>query len=471
MTTGTTVATALAGQHVGGRVRTGSGPLMELRSPRDGALVATVRGATADDVRAAYDSAEAAWPSWRDASPRERARVLEKAAAVIEGRADELALLISREMGKSLADATNEVTKGVDVLHYYAFADYGPQGSTYRSDTGDDVTVVREPRGCTVLVSPWNFPFTLPLRKVAAALVTGNVAILKPAPGGVLIALAIVDAFVEAGIPDGALNLIYGEIEDIQDALFSEPRLAAVSFTGSWPSAQAIRQRVPVHVPLQAELGGKNALVVWEDADVTQAVDIIVASALPNNGQVCTSAGRVLVHERIAQEVLDSLRSAFLAREAGEQGVLASRQALERVKAMIDENTDAAAEIVRPPWPEELMAPTLVVEPENGPWTDEEIFGPVITFETFSDLDEAIGLANGTRYGLTAGIVTRDLDVAHRFWTRSTAGTVKVNGPLTGTPFHIALEGFGQSGAGHGEGGVSSLDFFTRRKTLYLRRG
>jgi acyl-CoA reductase-like NAD-dependent aldehyde dehydrogenase len=471
MTAETDVSTLSLGQHIGGQRRAGSGPILELRSPRDGSVVAALRGATGDDVRAAFDSAEAAWPEWKAAAPRERARVLQKAAAIIDGRQEELAGLISAEMGKPLADARNELSKGVDVLHYYAFADYQPKGESYRSDTGDDITVVREPRGCAVLVSPWNFPFTLPLRKVAASLVTGNVAILKPAPGGVLIARAIVEAFAEAGLPAGALNLIYGEIGDIQEALFSDPRLAAVSFTGSGPSAQAIRNLVPAHVPLQAELGGKNALVVWHDADVEQAVGIILASALPNNGQICTSAGRTLVHESIAIDVLEALRCALASREPGEYGVLANSASHERITTVIDENTTAAREVIRSPWPEDLMAPTLVVAPEPGPWIDDEIFGPVITFETFADIDQAIAMANSTRYGLTAGIVTHDLNIATRFWTQSTAGTVKVNGPLTGTPFHVALEGFGQSGAGHGEGGTSSLDFFTRRKTVYLRRG
>jgi aldehyde dehydrogenase (NAD+) len=462
---------AVAGQFIAGAVVTGTGRTVRLISPRDGRLVAELPGATAAEVRAAYDAAEGAWPAWRRTTPRVRAGIFARAAEIIEGRADELAGLISAEMGKPVADARTEVVKGVDVLRYYAFAGYEPRGTTYGTDTGDDVTVVREPRGCCVLISPWNFPFTLPLKKIAASLVTGNVAIFKPAPGGVLIGLATVAALAEAGLPPGVLNLVFGEIEDIQDALFSDPRLAAVSFTGSWPSAQAIRSRIPVHVPLQAELGGKNSLVVWRDADIRRAVEIIVASALPNNGQICTSAGRVLAHESIAPDLLSSLIEAFGSREAGDFGVLSSRQAHDRIASFLDANADDAREIVRAPWPEQLMAPTIVVEPKPGPWTEEEIFGPVVTFETFADLDQALALANGTRYGLTAGIVTRDIDVANRFAAESTAGTVKVNSPLTGTPFHVALEGFGHSGVGDGEGGAASLGFFTRKKTVYLRRG
>ena len=462
---------AIAGQFIDGVVVPGTGRTVQLTSPRDGELVAEFPGATASEVRAAYDAADRAWLAWRLSTPRVRAGIFERAAEIIESRAPELAGLIATEMGKPEADARTEVIKGVDVLRYYAFAGYEPQGATYRSDTGDDVTVIREPRGCCVLVSPWNFPFTLPLKKIAASLVTGNVAIFKPAPGGVLIGLATAQALGEAGLPPGVLNLIFGQIEDIQDALFTDPRLAAVSFTGSWPSAQAIRSRVPVHVPLQAELGGKNSLVVWHDADVRQAVEIIAASVLPNNGQICTSAGRVLAHESIAPALLSSLTEEFSSRDVGDYGVLSSRQAHERIAAVLDANAGTAREIVRAPWPEHLMAPTIVVDPQPGPWTEEEIFGPVVTFETFNDLDQALVLANGTRYGLTAGIITRDINVASRFAAESTAGTVKVNSPLTGTPFHIALEGFGQSGAGDGEGGAASLDFFTRKKTVYLRRG
>ncbi|MCW2586562.1 MAG: aldehyde dehydrogenase [Frankiales bacterium] len=459
---------------VDGKPRLGSGELLELRSRRDGSLLASMAGATAADVADAYTSAVAAQDEWAARPPGGRAAVLHGAAQLFRERAGELGDLIAAEMGKPVLEARTEVEKGAAVLDYYAEAGYLAQGATYRTDTGEDVLVLREPLGVVALITPWNFPFTMPIRKVAASLAAGNAALLKPAPGGVLIALAIAQTLTDAGLPAGVLNVVYGSVADVSEALLGDPRLAGVSLTGSYATAAAVRRRLPVEVPLQAELGGKNALVVWRDADVEAAVPLIWQSSFRNNGQICTSAGRLLVHEAVADALLEALRrkvvDAPVTTGDGDFGVLSSEQAQQRIEQVLARHDAAVTERFTPSWPAGLFGPTVLVEPTAAELVEEEIFGPVLTFERIGSLDEAVAKANATAYGLTAGIITNDLAVASAFWRRANAGTVKVNAPLTGAPFHVPMQGFGRSGAGQGEGGTASSEFFTRNKTVHIRR-
>jgi aldehyde dehydrogenase (NAD+) len=459
---------------IGGSVVAGSGGPIPLVSRRDGSSLGVLDGAGPSDVAAAYAAATAAQPAWAALGPSARADVLNRAAVLFRERAAEMGDTISHEMGKPLGEARTEVTKGAASLEYHAQAGFRALGSTYVTDTGEDVFTVAEPLGVVGLITPWNFPFTLPIKKIAAALATGNAAVFKPAPNAVLCALAIGQTLLDAGLPPGVLNVVLGDTAVIEEALLTDPALAGVSFTGSFPTAQKIHRRLSVEVPLQAELGGKNALVIWRDADPDVAADLVAQSSFRNNGQICTSAGRVLVHVDVADAVLASLRSAMASRPSstadGDHGIMASEGQHRAVADVVSRHAADVGEVVRAPWPDELMAPTLLVAPPVGELTEEEIFGPVVTVETVADLDEAVAAANATAYGLTAGIVTSDLGVAHAFWRRSTAGTVKVNAPLTGTPYHVPIQGFGRSGAGVGEGGEAGIEFFTRRKAVHIRR-
>jgi aldehyde dehydrogenase (NAD+) len=456
---------------IDGKEVPGTGALLPLVSRRDGSSLGMLSGASSADVGLAYAAATAAQPEWAALGPSGRADVLNRAAALFRERASEMGETISHEMGKPLGEARTEVAKGAASLEYHAQAGFRALGSTYVTDTGEDVFTVAEPLGVVCLITPWNFPFTLPIKKIAAALATGNAAVFKPAPNAVLCALEIGRTLLDAGLPPGVLNVVLGDTAVIEEALLTDPALAGVSFTGSWATAQKIHRRLSVEVPLQAELGGKNALVVWSDADPAVAADVIAQSSFRNNGQICTSAGRVLVHASIAALVLDALRSLLASRPAsgadGDNGIMSSEA---QHRSVADAVAQHPGEVVRAPWPEDLMAPTLLVDPPAGALTEEEIFGPVVTVEIVTDLDDAVAKANATAYGLTAGIVTSDLGVAHAFWRRSSAGTVKVNAPLTGTPYHVPIQGFGRSGAGAGEGGEVGIEFFTRRKAVHIRR-
>ena len=461
---------------IDGEIRPGTGPEQKLVSRSDGRVLAVMRSAGGDDVRAAYAAAARSAPQWAATGPAARAEILHRAAALFRERADEMAPLISADMGKPASEAAVEVAKGAAVLDYYAELGYRRLGTTYRTDFDEDIFTVVEPLGVVALITPWNFPFTIPIRKLSAALAAGNAVVFKPSTNAGVTGLMIAATLLDAGLPAGLLHATIGRSSVIEESLLGAPELDGVSLTGSYEAAVAIRRRLRMEVPFQAELGGKNTIVVWADADLDKAADIIVASSFRNNGQICTAAGRLLVHTG----VYDDLLAVLAARLGGmtdtsgddEVGILVTDREAGRVEEYVSLASTEARDVVRPAsedWREGRVSPALLVDPDTGPLTTEEIFGPVVTFERVSDIDEAVDKANATAYGLTSGIVTGDIAVARRFWQGSHAGTVKGNSPLTGVPFHVPFEGYGHSGAGWAEGGESSLDFFTRTKTVYLR--
>ncbi len=458
-----------------GRVVPGSGPEEKLASRVDGSPLAVLASAGPADVRAAYEAAARATSTWAALGPGGRSALLHRAGALFRDRADGIGDIISAEMGKPLSEARAEVAKGAAVLDYYAEVGYRKLGTTYATDFDEDVFTVVEPLGVVALVTPWNFPFTIPLRKLSAALAAGNCVVFKPSMNATLCGLLIGTTLLDAGLDPDVLHVVAGHGSVIEEELLGAPELAGVSLTGSYETATAIRRRLPVEVPFQAELGGKNTLVVWHDADLGQALEIISTSAFRNNGQICTSAGRLLVHDGIFDELVDRLSAAVrgLDDRAGEDelGILVSEREVDRVEEAVAVGEREADQVVRPTWRDRRVPPTLLVEPPQGVLTREEIFGPVVTVERVRSMDETIGKANDTAYGLTSGIVTRDLDVARRFWRGSAAGTVKVNAPLTGLPFHVPFEGWQHSGGGYAEGGEASLEFFTKTKTVYVRSG
>ncbi len=461
---------------IDGAIRPGMGPEQKLISRSDGRVLAVVRSAGPEDVRIAYQVAADAAPSWAATGPAARAEVLHRAAELFRERAEELAPIISADMGKPASEATVEVAKGAAVLDYYAELGYRRLGTTYRTDFDEDIFTIVEPLGVVALITPWNFPFTIPIRKLSAALAAGNAVVFKPSTNAGITGLLIAVILLDAGLPPGVLQATIGRSSVIEKALLSAPELDGVSLTGSYEAAVAIRSRLRMEVPFQAELGGKNTIVVWADADLAKAVDIIVASSFRNNGQICTAAGRLLVHTDVYDELLERLSAKVgsMTDTSGpdELGILVSDREADRVEEYVSLAGEEARDVVRPEpdgWRTGRVSPAVLVDPDTGPLTTEEIFGPVVTFEAVSDIDEAVAKANATAYGLTSGIVTGDVAVARRFWKGSHAGTVKVNSPLTGVPFHVPFEGYGHSGAGWAEGGESSLEFFTRTKTVFLR--
>jgi alpha-ketoglutaric semialdehyde dehydrogenase len=456
-----------------GEMVLGSGPEEKSVSRIDGSPAGVIVTAGPAEVRAAYAAAAAAAPRWGAIGPGPRAEILHRAAALFRERVELIGRVISTEMGKPLSEARAEVAKGAAVLDYYAEVGYRKLGTTFTTDFDEDIFTMVVPLGVVTLVTPWNFPFSIPLRKLAAALAAGNSVLFKPSSNAAFCGLAIGATLLEAGVDSDALHVIVGKSSVIEADLLEAPELKGVSLTGSYATAAAMRRRLPVEIPFQAELGGKNTLVIWRDADIDLALDVVDQSAFRNNGQICTSAGRLLVHDDIFDAFVARLSSSLNGRgdTAGpdELGILVSPRETEHVEEFVSLGRTEAADVVRPEWRDNRVPPTLLVEPKTGPLTREEIFGPVVTVERVHTIDETVAKANDTAYGLTSGIVTGDLSVARAFWLGSAAGTVKVNAPLTGLPFHVPFEGWQHSGAGYAEGGEASLDFFTKQKTVYIR--
>ncbi len=380
---------------IDGAIRPGSGPEQKLVSRSDGRVLAVVRSAGPSDVRIAYEVAAGAAPSWAATGPAARAEVLHRAAELFRERAGELAPIISADMGKPASEATVEVAKGAAVLDYYAELGYRRLGTTYRTDFDEDIFTIVEPLGVVALITPWNFPFTIPIRKLSAALAAGNAVVFKPSTNAGITGLMIAVTLLDAGLPPGLIQATIGSSSVIEKALLEAPELDGVSLTGSYEAAVAIRSRLRMEVPFQAELGGKNTIVVWSDADLAKAVDIIVASSFRNNGQICTSAGRLLVHTDVYDQLLERLsakvRSMTDTAGPDELGILVSDREAERVEEYVSLAGTDARDVVRPEpdaWRQGRVSPAVLVDPDTGPLTTEEIFGPVVTFEAVSDIDE-----------------------------------------------------------------------------------
>lgn len=429
--------------------------MLEVRDPADvRSVVAEVPAMTAPEVAAAYDRARAAFEGWRRVSPLDRATVLARAAGLIRLRAEDGAVTLVRENGKTLAEARAEVTKTADFLDYYASFARRPWGellSDARPGTSTSVRV--EPVGVVLAICPWNDPLITPARKLAPALIAGNVVVLKAASQTPSIALWAAGLLAEAGLPEGVLQVITGRNSEISDAL-------------------------------QAELGGKNVSVVLGDADLDMAASVVANAAFAQAGQRCTATSRLIVDVSVAEALESRLRGAIAgivvgpgldpATTMGPLSYAAHRDGvLEHIEQARKEGASVLAGGGRPSG-EALsygcyVEPTLIsVTPSQSLWRDE-VFGPVLAITTATGFDDAVGLANGTAYGLSAAVFTTSLTAANKFIEQAEAGQVAVNLPTAGWDVHHPFGGFRESGSAFKEQGSPGLRFYTRLKTAAVR--
>ncbi|PVG81168.1 aldehyde dehydrogenase [Nocardioides gansuensis] len=459
---------------------------LEVRNPADGReLVATVPSMDAAAVHAAFDAAERGAVVWRDTSPVDRGRVLLRAAAIMRDQRDDLARILTKEMGKTLAEATGEVGKAADFLEYYGGLGRGEQGSLLAHEN-PEVTAwaVHEPLGVVLAITPWNDPLLTPARKVAPALLAGNSVVLKPASYTPMIAIELARVLHEAGLPAGVLNTVTGSGSVIGDALLDHPALRAVSFTGSNEVGDSLKASLAGgEVRLLAELGGKNAAVVLADADLDDCVATLAAAAFAQAGQRCTATSRVLVQRSVLEHVhrglVEAARSHVLGSGLEPQtsmGPVVSPAQRDSVTAFVERAVADGAVATTGTLPSEaiehgcFVAPTVLTDVTVSMeiWT-EEVFGPVVALVAFDTLDEAIELLNDSRYGLAAALYTSDLEAAHTFAARADVGQVAVNLPTSGWDVHMPFGGFKSSGSGHKEQGPEGLEFYRRTKTVALR--
>ncbi|MEE1760416.1 aldehyde dehydrogenase [Streptomyces sp. SP18BB07] len=452
---------------IGGR-RVGSAGTFADVSPIDGRVLGEIARGGAAEVQAAVAAARDAFPGWAATPRAERARILHAIADGVEKRLEELAIVETNDNGALLRSHRRGVMPRV-AHNFRFFADWLLTLEHKDFETrGHTNHVSWDPAGPSVLITPWNAPLMLATWKVAPALAAGNSVILKPAEWTPLTASLLADIAAEAGLPAGVLNVVQGYGSEVGDALTSHPDVRRISFTGSVPTARRIAaSAAPNLTPLSLELGGKSPLLVFADADLDLAVDLAVEQ-YDNAGQVCLAATRFLVEESVAEEFTrrfveraGALRQGDPRDESTDIGPNIHPRQLEKIDGFVRRAVAAGARVVIGGHPGEgqYYAPTLLTDvAQDSEIVQEEVFGPVLTLQTFTDEDEAVRLANDTRFGLAATLATGDPERAARVTERLVAGTVWVNCFFV-RDLQAPFGGSRQSGVGR-EGGTWSFDFY-----------
>ncbi|WP_456820565.1 aldehyde dehydrogenase family protein [Cellulomonas sp. URHB0016] len=477
---------AVDGCFLGGSRATGHGEPLEVRSPWDGSVVGTVTTASDDDVRAAVADASAAWSTWRETPTAERRRSLLRLADVLDAAAGELAELQVRENGKLHKEMLGQAHQLGDHLRYYAGLLTMPSGYVVEPPIGGmRVHTERLPLGVVACLTPWNSPLNLLMWKVGPALAVGNTVVVKPSEVTPLSTLRFAELAVEAGLPPGVLDVVTGDAS-VGRALVEHPDIAKIAFTGSSAAGETVARAAATGLrPVSLELGGKSANIVFADADLEQAVRGVVAGVFGASGQTCMAGSRVLVQREVFDHVLtrlvavaDTMRLGDPFAPETDMGSIASPSQLARIETMVaravaDGATVAAGghrEVVDDLPDGLFFRPTVLtgVAPDTEIF-QEEVFGPVVCVVPFDTEDDAVALANATRYGLAAGCWTRDLGRADRVASRLVAGTVWVNN-YRKVAYNVPFGGMRSSGLGR-ENGPGCLEEFSEVKAVWVDRG
>jgi acyl-CoA reductase-like NAD-dependent aldehyde dehydrogenase len=462
-----------------------TGLVAENRNPSDSAdVLGDYCGASPQHVEEAAFAARRAFTAWSRSNPEQRASVLRNAARLLEERAEPLAYLLSREEGKVLKDSRGEVIRAAQIFHFYSGESLRNPGAIYPSIRGFDARVDYEPVGVVALITAWNFPFAVAAWKIAPALAYGNTVVFKPSELTPACGGALAEILVEAGIPDGVFNLVHGPGAHIGEALIRYTD--AVSFTGSTATGRKVLEQAARGMKkVQLELGGKNALVVADDADVELAADAALDGAFVQTGQRCTASSRLIVMDGIHDAFVERLTAKLGTRQVGHAldpasdiGPVVSEAQLAKDLSYIVGAREAGAELrcggglLERATRGNYLAPALFTGTTNAMIINrEEVFGPVAAVIRASSLDEAIAIANDTEYALSSGICTRSIASAERFRRATRSGMVTVNASTSGAEYHLAFGGRAPSGYGPREQGTATAAFFTESKTTYVNHG
>jgi acyl-CoA reductase-like NAD-dependent aldehyde dehydrogenase len=456
-------------------------------------VLGTFPSATAADAERAVAAAADAFAGWAVTPAPTRGAILFKAAELMDARLHDIAVMLTREEGKTLPEARGEVARARDILRYFAGEGWRMGGDLLPANAPQAMLYSRrEPLGVIAAITPWNFPIAIPAWKVAPALVYGNTVVLKPASATPLTALRLVECLVDAGLPAGAINLVAGPGSTVGQALAASPLVRGLTFTGSHATGAGIYATATSHFArVQLEMGGKNPTIVLDDADVELAVRLAVMGGFALTGQSCTATSRVIVEEGIADRFAAALSEAAAALSVGEglaEGVqMGPAVSAEQLASDLDYVSVGEAEgavllagggeagggNAGGPAGGHFMQPTVFDHVDvQSRLAREEIFGPVIGIVRARDLDDALAKANAVGYGLAASVVTNDLHRALTFVDRIEAGVVKVNEPTTGLALQAPFGGFKMSSANtFKEQGPAAIDFYTRVKTVYVTYG
>ena len=441
---------------------------------------------TAEDATVAVEAARAALPGWANTPAPGRARVLFRALEIMGRRADEIARTITTEEGKPIGDAIGEVKRAMNIIEYAAGEGRRMFGYTTPSELPNTVAyTIKRPLGVVGIITPWNFPIAIPAWKIAPALICGNALVFKPASSTPLSAVMLVEVFEEAGLPPGVLNLVTGPGAQVGNALVENTGVNGISFTGSTEigtdlyakSAQRLKK-------VQAEMGGKNAVILLADADMDKALGGIVQGAFGSTGQRCTATSRVIVEEGVYDQFMEGLIDRTSKLKIGD-GIdpamdvapLSSQSQYDKVLEYIGVGTEEGAHLAYGGHglTEGEYSEGFYVEPTV--FTDvspdmriarEEIFGPVLTVFKARNLEEAIQISNSVEFGLSSSVYTKDLTRAFEYINTVETGMVHVNAPTLGGEVHLPFGGLKASGVGQREQGTEAFDFFTETITVYI---
>lgn len=462
-----------------------SGRTLDNINPADTRDIVSRHAASdARDAAAAVAAAADAFDAWKKTPIGKRAKILNDAAAHLEASADAIAAELTREEGKSLNLARDEIMRSAQTLRFYAVEGQTFSGESYPNDDPDMLVYsLREPLGVVTVISPWNFPVSIPARKIAPALITGNTVVFKPSSDAPLSGFRLAEAFVKAGIPKGVLNFLTGSAAEVGPTIVESRAVRAVSFTGSTTAGEQIHKSVPMTTRTQMELGGKNPLIVMEDADLDRAVDLAIKGGLSLSGQACTGTSRILVMRGVKQAFTEKLVAKVKTLKIGhgmapgmDLGPLATRKQLETVLGYIATGKQEATLLCGgEPLTEGDFAHGYYVAP--AVFTDvtqamriaqEEIFGPVLAIIEVDSYADAIAKANDSEYGLSAAIATRNPRYIHDFARDIESGTVKINRTTTGNLVNAPFGGLKRSSTStFRESGRAGLEFYTQIKTVY----
>jgi alpha-ketoglutaric semialdehyde dehydrogenase len=449
-------------------------------------LIGTIQLASRAEARSAVEAAFNAFRGWKHTPAPARGRVVAKAARLMEERKEELAAAITREEGKTIGEARGEAQRAINVVEFCAGESRRMNGETIPSELPSNFAyTIKEPHGVVACITPWNFPIAIPAWKIAPALVAGNTVVFKPATLTPLTATLLTEIFIEAGIPKGVLNLILGSGSDAGDEIVNHPALKAISFTGSTETGLKLYEQVARRgVKVQAEMGGKNPVVVLEDCDMDLAVESTAQGAFGSTGQRCTATSRVVVIDKVADEFVQKIvaraKSFKLGRgddESNHIGPSVDEGQFNTVLKYIDIGREDGAELLcgGKRAAGDGLDNGYFVEPTvfDRVTTDmriaqEEIFGPVLSVLRVKDFDEAMRVANDSPYGLSSSVFTNDTNLVYKFVDEIESGMTHVNSPTTGGEAHIPFGGIKNTGLGAREQGSTSLDFYTELKVVYV---
>ena len=464
-----------------------SGRAFENRNPADSdELVGMFPASTAEDVDAAVDAAAEAFKSWRLVPAPKRAEILYRAAETLVRRKEDLAQDMTREMGKPLAETRGDVQEAIDMTYYMAGEGRRLFGQTTPSELRNKFAMtVRQPLGVCAMITPWNFPMAIPSWKIMPALICGNTVVIKPAEDTPLSTYSLAHILTEAGLPRGVVNVVNGSGPEVGAPLIRRQGVSAVSFTGSAEVGRLVNEAcAPTFKPCHLEMGGKNILIIMDDANLELAVEGAVWAGFGTTGQRCTAASRVAVHHKVYHQFVEKFVARAKSLRVGngldpetEMGPCINETQLEKVMEYVEIGKNEGAHLAAgghrltgSAWSRGWFhEPTVFTgcTPQMR-IAQEEIFGPVVAVMPVENFEQALEAANGVVYGLSASIYTRDVNRAFQAMRDLHTGIVYVNAPTIGAEVHLPFGGTKQTGNGHREAGAAAVEFYSEWKTLYL---